>query len=105
MNATREFVLRERPRGSAGQRLAVACGLSIVGAAMTFFVTLFIAILVLIVLGFYRHLAGYPGGFSQLVDMTAAYRRIALPVAAAALPILFVSSMWAQSRNRLFPRT
>jgi hypothetical protein len=105
MGSTHEFVLRERPRTGFGQRLAVAAGLAIVAAALTFFVCLFIAIIGLMFVGFYRHAAGQTGSFSQLVDMRIAYRMIALPIAAAALPIAFAASFWFQSRPRRLPRT
>ena len=67
---------------------------ALVGAALTFFLALFVAIMVLLFVGFFRH-----------VDMTLAYRMIAVPVAAAALPIAFVASLWWQGRQRRFPRT
>jgi hypothetical protein len=105
MSATHEFVLRDRQRSKLGQRVAVAFGVALVGAALTFFAALFLAIVALTLLAFYRHSAGQPGAFSQLVDMRMAYRMIAAPIAAAALPIAFAASMWFQSRQRRVPRT
>lgn len=108
MSAAHQFILRGRQPGPLGQRLAVAFGLAIVGAALAFFAALFVAILALTVLAFYRHNAGQPGSFSQVVDMRVAYRAIALPAAAAALPIVFFVTFLRQSRSphsRSFPRT
>lgn len=94
MVASHEFVLRERPRSRVGQKLAVSAGMALVGAALAFFVSLFLAIVVLLFVGFFRR-----------VDMSLAYRMIALPVGAAALPIAFIVSLWWQSRRRRVPRT
>lgn len=94
MAASHEFVLREKPRGSAGQRLAISLGMALLGAALAFFVSMFLAIIVLLFIGFFRR-----------VDMALAYRVIAVPVAAAALPIAFIGSLWWQSRQRRVPRT
>ncbi len=105
MGATHEFVLREKPRGGLGQRLAIALGLALVAAALAFFLSLFIAILALTFVAFYRHSAGRAGEFSQLVDMRIAYRMVALPIAAAAAPIAFAASMWWQARPRPLSRT
>jgi hypothetical protein len=105
MSATHQIILRDRPPTRLGQRLAIAFALAVVGAAIIFFLALFAAILSLTLAGFYRHAAGKPGSFSEMVDMRLAYRVIALPVAAAALPLVFFATLLRQSRSRRLPRT
>jgi hypothetical protein len=105
MSATHQFVLRDRQPSRLGARLAVAFALAVVASALIFFLALFAAILALTLVAFYRHAAGQAGSFSQLVDMRIAYRVIALRVAAAALPLVFVATLVRQSRSRSLPRT
>ena len=92
MSYTHEFILRERrPARPLGIRIATAFALAVTGAALTFFAVLFATIIVLLVVGFVRNVAP---------DMRIAYRIIALPAAAVALPVVFTISMWKQRRTR-----
>ena len=75
---------------SIEQALAIA----LVAAALAFFLSLFVAIVVLLAIGFFRH-----------VDMAVTYRLIALPIAVATFPTAMIASLWWQARPRRVPRT
>jgi hypothetical protein len=86
---THELLLRPRPRLPLGQRVATAGLIAILGAAVTFFVALFVAILAMLAFGFVS--AARP-------DMRVAYRVVAFPAAVMALPAVFALSLWWQGR-------
>jgi len=69
-------------------RLAISTGMALLGSALAFFISLFLAIVVLLFVGFFRH-----------VDMSLAYRRAAIPVAVLALPITLIASWYWQGRR------
>jgi hypothetical protein len=87
-----QFILPDRrvPARPVAQRIATAFGLAVTGAALAFFLTLFAAIIVLLVVGIVRNAPP---------DMRLAYRSIALPAAIVALPVVFAVSLWKQGRT------
>jgi len=87
---THELILRSKPRLPLGQRVATAVLMGIVGAALTFFVALFLSVIVMLVFGLVR---------SSRPDMRMAYRTIAIPAAIVALPAMFALSVWWQGRT------
>lgn len=83
-----------RPAARWGEKLAIATGLALIASALVFFLSLLVAIIVLLFIGFFRH-----------VDMALAYRVIAAPLAAATLPVALIVAFWWQGRTRRSPRT
>ncbi len=90
MSHTHELILRSKPRLPLGQRVATAVLVAIVGAALAFFVALFLSVIVMLVFGMVR--ASRP-------DMRIAYRTIAIPAAVVALPAIFALSLWWQGKT------
>ena len=86
-----QFTLRERSRPQLSHRFATAIVVAILGAALTFFFSLFCAIVVMLVSGLARNVRP---------DMTVAYRLVAIPAAIIALPTLFAVSLLRQVRAR-----
>lgn len=98
MAATHHFIFHEKKRRWAPMA-ALALGVGIVAGALAFFISLFIAIVVLFIIGMFRqHAPGQPP-----IDMAISYRYIAAPIAAATLPIATLASLWRQTRR--LPRT
>ena len=92
MAHSHQFILPERREPKPlGLRVATAFGLAVTGAALTFFLVLFAAIIALVVAGLVRGAAP---------DMRLAYRGIALPAAIIAVPVVFAVSLWRQGRAR-----
>ena len=90
MSHTHELLLRGKPRLPLGQRAATAVLCAILGAALTFFVALFAAVIVMLVFGL---------ASSNRPDMRMAYRTIAIPAALIALPVIFALAMWWQGKT------
>ena len=90
MSHTHELLLRGKPRLPLGQRAATAALVAILGAALTFFVALFAAVIVMLVFGL---------ASGSRPDMRLAYRTIAIPAALIALPAMFALAMWWQERT------